>query len=70
MAMARMCGGAVNVGGQTKFVCVDGPEFDGLQVDWDGMMSRMKAYSGQERKMLENHQCNLEKAAAELEARK
>ncbi|NLG13441.1 MAG: sulfide/dihydroorotate dehydrogenase-like FAD/NAD-binding protein [Lentisphaerae bacterium] len=66
-----MCGGCrVNVGGQTKFVCVDGPEFDGLQVDWDGMMSRMKAYSGQERKMLENHQCNLEKAAAELEARK
>jgi len=40
-----MCGGCrVTVGGQTKFVCVDGPEFDGHQVDFDNMMQRLKAY--------------------------
>ncbi len=39
-------GGAcrVNVGGKTRFVCVDGPEFDAHQVDFDEMMMRMKAY--------------------------
>ena len=40
-----MCGGCrVSVGGQTKFVCVDGPEFDAHQVDWDLMMKRMGAF--------------------------
>jgi len=40
-----MCGGCrVSVGGKTKFVCVDGPEFDAHQVDWDGMMLRLRAY--------------------------
>ena len=44
-----MCGGCrVTVGGQTKFVCVDGPEFDGHQVDFDNMMKRLKAYRKQE----------------------
>ncbi len=44
-----MCGGCrVTVGGETKFVCVDGPEFDGHQVDFDEMMSRLSAYSDQE----------------------
>jgi ferredoxin--NADP+ reductase len=44
-----MCGGCrVEVGGQTKFVCVDGPEFDGHQVDWAQMMSRLGAYKEQE----------------------
>ena len=51
-----MCGGCrVSVGGQTKFVCVDGPEFDAHQVDWDGMMRRMgsyKAYEKEEMKKL------------------
>jgi len=40
-----MCGACrVSVGGKTKFVCVDGPEFDGHQVDWDEMMKRMGAF--------------------------
>ncbi|MDO9542906.1 MAG: sulfide/dihydroorotate dehydrogenase-like FAD/NAD-binding protein, partial [Kiritimatiellia bacterium] len=43
-----MCGGCrVTVGGKTKFVCVDGPEFDGHQVDFDNMMKRLKAYTQQ-----------------------
>ena len=44
-----MCGGCrVSVGNKTKFVCVDGPEFDAHQVDWDGMMLRLRAYKGAE----------------------
>ena len=54
-----MCGGCrVTVGGQTKFVCVDGPEFDGAQVDWDSMLKRLGAYKAQERRMAD-HACNL-----------
>lgn len=45
-----MCGGCrVTVGGETKFVCVDGPEFDGHLVDFDNMMSRQRAYLDQEK---------------------
>lgn len=44
-----MCGGCrVTVGGQTKFVCVDGPEFDGHLVDFDNMLKRLGAYARQE----------------------
>ena len=44
-----MCGGCrVTVGGETKFVCVDGPEFDAHQVDWDLMTKRMAAFRPQE----------------------
>jgi ferredoxin--NADP+ reductase len=44
-----MCGGCrVTVGGETKFVCVDGPEFDGHQVDFDNMLRRLNAYKDQE----------------------
>ena len=40
-----MCGGCrVTVGGETKFACVDGPEFDGHQVDFAGLMSRQRMY--------------------------
>lgn len=54
-----MCGGCrVTVGGKTKFVCVDGPEFDGHQVDFDNMMKRLKAYKQQEDHARE--QCKLE----------
>jgi ferredoxin--NADP+ reductase len=42
-----MCGACrVTVGGQTKFVCVDGPEFDAHQVDFDEMITRLRAYNG------------------------
>ena len=54
-----MCGACrVTVGGKTKFVCVDGPEFDGHQVDFDGMMQRLgsfKAEEAQEIVKLEQH---------------
>ncbi|MFO7870973.1 MAG: sulfide/dihydroorotate dehydrogenase-like FAD/NAD-binding protein [Kiritimatiellia bacterium] len=44
-----MCGGCrVTVGGETKFVCVDGPEFDGHRVDFDNMMKRLGAYREEE----------------------
>ena len=54
-----MCGGCrVSIGGETKFVCVDGPEFDGHQVDWDLMIRRAGAYKLQEAAARE-HACNL-----------
>lgn len=44
-----MCGGCrVTVGGKTKFACVDGPEFDGHQVDYDSLMRRLGAYKHEE----------------------
>lgn len=44
-----MCGACrVTVGGKTKFVCVDGPEFDGHQVDFDGMMQRLGSFKTEE----------------------
>ncbi|MEW5895366.1 MAG: sulfide/dihydroorotate dehydrogenase-like FAD/NAD-binding protein [Candidatus Omnitrophota bacterium] len=58
-----MCGGCrVTVGGKTKFVCVDGPEFDGHQVDFDNMMQRLKSYKKHED--VAHEQCHLEIAAA------
>jgi ferredoxin/flavodoxin---NADP+ reductase len=46
-----MCGGCrVSVGGKTQFACVDGPEFDGHQVDFDNLSSRLRAYADEERK--------------------
>jgi len=54
-----MCGGCrVAVDGKVKFVCVDGPEFDGHKVDWEGMMSRLSAYKDQEKEAHER--CHLE----------
>ena len=49
-----MCGACrVTVGGKTKFVCVDGPEFDAHAVDWDEMLSRMKSYRAEEAEAME-----------------
>ena len=49
-----MCGACrVSVGGKTKFVCVDGPEFDAHGVDWDEMLSRMKSYKAEETAAME-----------------
>jgi ferredoxin/flavodoxin---NADP+ reductase len=57
-----MCGGCrVTVGGQTKFVCVDGPEFDGHLVDFDQMIQRLGSYREQEK--LAAAGCNLHDAA-------
>jgi ferredoxin/flavodoxin---NADP+ reductase len=49
-----MCGGCrVTVGGKTLFACVDGPEFDGHQVDWVALMNRQKSYIAEERESFE-----------------
>lgn len=51
-----MCGACrVTVGGQTKFVCVDGPEFDAHQVDFDEMMMRLGAYKAEETEAKERY---------------
>ena len=61
-----MCGGCrVNVGKEIKFVCVDGPEFDGHKVDFDNMMSRLNSYKELER---EAHSCFLEQEIKNKEA--
>ena len=53
-----MCGGCrVSVGGETKFVCVDGPEFDAHQVDWDNMALRMKSFKAREQE--DYHKCKM-----------
>lgn len=62
-----MCGACrVTVGGKTKFACVDGPDFDGHEVDFDEMTKRMKMYVAEEKISYERfksgHQCNLDKA--------
>ena len=49
-----MCGACrVTVGGKTKFVCVDGPEFDAHAVDWNEMLTRMKAFKAEETEAME-----------------
>lgn len=51
-----MCGGCrVTVGGKTKFACVDGPEFDGHQVDYDELMRRLQAYCEDEKRCFEDY---------------
>lgn len=60
-----MCGGCrVTIGNETKFVCVDGPEFDGHLVDWDNMMMRMKAFKPQEEEAM--HKCRMQAQADSL----
>ena len=59
-----MCGGCrVSVGGKVKFVCVDGPEFDGHQVDFDEMGRRLNQYRDHEQAALarfnDEHACRL-----------
>lgn len=51
-----MCGACrVSVGGKTKFACVDGPEFDGYQVDFDEAMRRQRQYTEEEKADLEKY---------------
>ena len=62
-----MCGGCrVKIGDETKFACVDGPDFDGHKVDFDLLTSRLSAYRDQEReamkRLLEDPDCRLTKA--------
>lgn len=55
-----MCGGCrVTVGGQTKFACVDGPDFDGHLVDFEELMRRLSMYREHEKECLDRHECRL-----------
>lgn len=61
-----MCGGCrVSVGGETRFVCVDGPEFDGHLVDFDNMMLRLKSFRKKEEE--DRHACFAEAQGEHLE---
>ena len=56
-----MCGGCrVTVGGQTKFACVDGPDFDGFLVDFDEAMRRQTMYKEKEKQIETEHACKLQ----------
>ena len=53
-----MCGVCrVSVGGVTRFACIDGPDFDGHQVDWDLFIARQKTYLDEERRSLDRWRC-------------
>jgi ferredoxin/flavodoxin---NADP+ reductase len=53
-----MCGACrVSVGGKTKFTCVDGPEFDGHEVDFDQLANRLRMYQTQEKQCMDAHRC-------------
>ena len=57
-----MCGGCrITVGGKTKFACVDGPDFDGHEVDFDEAMMRLSTYRKEEQKSRDEHNCRLMK---------
>jgi len=66
-----MCGGCrVTVGGQMKYACVDGPDFDGHQVDFDELMRRLNRFRGDEKEALERWRkhaasCNLQRGISD-----
>ena len=63
-----MCGGCrLTVGGETKFACVDGPEFDGHLVDFDEAMKRSRMYSAEEKLSKEKHICRMKEAAEHVQ---
>ena len=60
-----MCGGCrTTVGDETKFVCVDGPEFDAHKVNFKELMQRQQMYGREERRAMWDHQCKLEAQVA------
>ena len=62
-----MCGGCrVTVGGEVKFACVDGPDFDGHKVDYAELMNRNGVYREREAEVRQTHKCRLEKLGEEL----
>jgi ferredoxin--NADP+ reductase len=65
-----MCGACrVTVDGQTRFACVEGPEFDGHKVDFDELMTRLAYYQPEEQASLDHyHRCRMEEAADNLQA--
>ena len=62
-----MCGACrLTIGGKTKFVCIDGPEFDGALVDWDEMFRRMGTFKAAEREAMEKLQQHLDSISEEV----
>jgi hypothetical protein len=58
-----MCGGCrIKVGGKVRFACVDGPDFDGHQVDFDDLMARLRRFTSNEQAALErwSESCRLQ----------
>lgn len=63
-----MCGGCrITVGGNMKFVCVDGPEFDAHQVDFDELLQRTAMYIREEHRAIWDYECRIIKAEKDLE---
>ena len=63
-----MCGACrISVGGKTRFVCVDGPEFDGHQVDFDEMLKRMGAFKKEEQEEMSHLEADYQARQAEAE---
>jgi len=61
-----MCGACrLTIGGKTRFVCIDGPEFDGALVDWDEMFKRMGTFKREEQLELEHYQEHIAQSAAD-----
>jgi len=62
-----MCGGCrVTVGGEVKFACVDGPDFDGHEVDFAELMNRNSVYRARETETTETHMCRMDKMGQNL----
>ena len=60
-----MCGACrLTIGGKTKFVCIDGPEFDGALVDWDEMFKRMGTFKREEQEELAHYEEHLDNGNA------
>jgi ferredoxin--NADP+ reductase len=61
-----MCGVCrVLVNGETKFACVDGPDFDGHKVDWEMVFARKRAYEGEENLAYQFYKCKMDGAITE-----
>ncbi len=66
-----MCGACrLTIGGKTKFVCIDGPEFDGFQVDWDEMFKRMGTFKRVEAEDMKNLQAHIDSVQSQAAAEK
>ena len=64
-----MCGACrLTIGGKTKFVCIDGPEFDGALVDWDEMLKRMGTFKRAEKEEMEHFEDHIDKVQAKPSA--
>lgn len=65
-----MCGACrLTIGGRTRFVCIDGPEFDGAQVDWDEMLQRMGTFKKAEREKQQPEENKVENTADNISSR-